>query len=231
MSQACSIEFAGLRYFGQMSASMSHEIKNALAIIQESAGLLDDITRMARPGDGLPVERLGRIADMISRQVGRADNIVKTMNRFAHSVDAESTEVDVVTLLELAGALSDRLLRLRGVRLRLQAPPTDRAAVIQSSPFLLTELIWSGLNFAADHNVGDCTFDLGAYWDAGKLHIQIAGIDHWDTLNPSLFPGPDQQAIADRLAADIVMDAGRHAIVLALPRTHAKNFTSTSTES
>ena len=32
----------GLQFFGKMTASISHEIKNVMAIINESAGLLDD---------------------------------------------------------------------------------------------------------------------------------------------------------------------------------------------
>ena len=32
----------GFQFFGKMSASISHEIKNALAIINENAGLLED---------------------------------------------------------------------------------------------------------------------------------------------------------------------------------------------
>jgi hypothetical protein len=34
----------GLQFFGKMSASISHEIKNVMAIINENAGLLEDLT-------------------------------------------------------------------------------------------------------------------------------------------------------------------------------------------
>ena len=38
----------GLQFFGKVSASIAHEIKNVLAIINENAGLLEDLTFAAR---------------------------------------------------------------------------------------------------------------------------------------------------------------------------------------
>ena len=37
-----SIGGSGLQFFGKVSASISHELKNVLAIINENAGLLED---------------------------------------------------------------------------------------------------------------------------------------------------------------------------------------------
>jgi len=220
MSLECSIETAGLRYFGQMSASMSHEIKNALAIIQEGAGLLEDLSGKASPASGASTDRLLRIAQMINRQVGRADGVVKTLNRFAHSADTTYAATDVMDLLEWVSALSSRLLRLRGVQLRLQAPGADQATVIHTCPFLLAELIWRCLNFAAEHNSGDCIYDIHARRIAKNMRICIAGIENWDKLAQSVFPGPIEQAIADRLAAAFEMDAERQSIILTLPKTN-----------
>ena len=44
----------GLKFFGKMSATISHEINNALAIINENAGLLQDFTLMA--GKRVPID-------------------------------------------------------------------------------------------------------------------------------------------------------------------------------
>ena len=37
----------GLQFFGKMTASISHEIKNVLAIINENAGLLEDLALLS----------------------------------------------------------------------------------------------------------------------------------------------------------------------------------------
>ena len=40
----------GLQFFGKMSASISHEIKNVLAIINENTGLIED-SDLTKEGD------------------------------------------------------------------------------------------------------------------------------------------------------------------------------------
>ena len=58
----------GFRFFGKMSASISHEIKNALAIINENAGLLEDLTLLAEQGRPTDPERLKKLAGSIITQ-------------------------------------------------------------------------------------------------------------------------------------------------------------------
>ncbi|MGD8291766.1 MAG: sensor histidine kinase, partial [Desulfobacterales bacterium] len=77
----------GLQFFGRISASVSHELKNVLAIVNENAGLLEDLACMANRGKPIDPSRLIKMADAVKKQVGRADEILKNMNRFAHSID------------------------------------------------------------------------------------------------------------------------------------------------
>lgn len=51
-------ELSGIQFFGKMSASISHEIKNVLAVINENAGLLEDICFMADRGKPIDTPRL-----------------------------------------------------------------------------------------------------------------------------------------------------------------------------
>ena len=85
----------GFQFFGKMSATISHEINNALAIINENAGLLQDFTLMADKGMPLDHERLNNLAGKLTHQVRRAEGIVKNMNRFAHSVDETLKSIDL----------------------------------------------------------------------------------------------------------------------------------------
>ena len=85
---------AGLQFFGQISASISHELKNVLGIINENAGLLEDLTFMADRGVPLDPVRLKAMAESVKKQVGRANAIIGNMNRFAHSADRSYCTVD-----------------------------------------------------------------------------------------------------------------------------------------
>ncbi len=74
-----------LQAFTEVFAIVSHELKNNLAIINENSGLLDDLIIMS--GETLESRRVKTATTAIAKQVGRADKIIKTMNRFAHSAD------------------------------------------------------------------------------------------------------------------------------------------------
>ena len=65
----------GLQFFGKMTASISHEIKNTLAIMNENAGLLEDLSILAERGRPLDLERVKRIAGQVTKQIHRADGL------------------------------------------------------------------------------------------------------------------------------------------------------------
>ena len=125
----------GLQFFGKMSASISHELKNVMAIINENAGLLEDLTDMAGKGMPLNPERLKTAADRIMKQIRRGDDIVKGMNRFAHSVDEPLRQADLNDTLGLMATLSKRFASMRGVTLELE-PPSRQVPVV-TNPFFL----------------------------------------------------------------------------------------------
>ncbi len=105
---------AGLQFFGKMSASNFHEINNVLAIINENAGLLEDLSLMVE--DGMPIEpkRLQSVSEKIVKQVRRANKIVKNINRFSHSVDKPVKRIDLGETLAFMAELSERLAERRG---------------------------------------------------------------------------------------------------------------------
>ena len=111
-SQAMAAE--GVRFFGEISASISHEIKNVLAIINENAGLLQDMVMMIEKGMPLSPERLSGLAQSMARQVKRGDRIVKDMNRFAHSADHPSETVDIGEVIHFICVLAARLIAMKG---------------------------------------------------------------------------------------------------------------------
>ncbi|WP_031479785.1 HAMP domain-containing histidine kinase [Maridesulfovibrio frigidus] len=99
----------GLCFFGKVSATISHDVKNVLAIINEEAGLLQDLSLMAGQGMELDPERLVKLAKKIQNQVKRGDTIIKNMNKFAHSVDVPESEVDFYEMTSLVVALFTRM--------------------------------------------------------------------------------------------------------------------------
>lgn len=136
-----------LKFFGRVSASVSHEIKNVFAVINEKAGLIGDLSLMAERGMPIDPERLKTVADSIQGQIRRGDTIVKNMNAFAHSIDEDTREVDLAEILELTVALATRMADMQQVRLSLG--DREPAALI-ANPFDLLRLLHSSIAAALD---------------------------------------------------------------------------------
>jgi hypothetical protein len=141
MTNAPSDNGEGVRFFGTVSASVSHEIKNVFAVINEAAGLLEDFTMMAERGMPIDPERLKRAAQSIQGQVRRGDAIVKNMNAFAHSSDAPEdggSATDLTETLRLAVTLFTRMAEMQQLTLTLGR---CAAAVSEVNGFELIRLL------------------------------------------------------------------------------------------
>ncbi|NDV18314.1 sensor histidine kinase [Pseudodesulfovibrio sp. JC047] len=147
----------GLQFFGRVSASVSHEIKNVFAVINEAAGLIEDLTVMAERGIPLQPDRLKGVANSIQGQIRRGDTIIKNMNAFAHSTDETVREVNFVEILDLTRALAARLADMRQIRLILgDCEPVSQLA----NPFDLMQLLHSSILAAIDSMDADDTLVL-----------------------------------------------------------------------
>ncbi len=208
-------EETALRFFGNISTSISHEIKNVLAIINENAGLLEDYNLMAEKGTPLNPERLKTLAETVIAQSRRADDLVKNMNKFAHSVDEASKTVDLREILELVVALSSRFAAMRGVGLELQ--PSSSAVSILSSPFFLENLIWLVLDFAMGVAGNGKTVGLIAEKRGEGARIRFTQLDTLEKTRTDDFPTERERSLLRTLNAEISMDHGEAQISIDLP--------------
>lgn len=169
---------AGLSFFSKVSASISHEIKNSLAVMNESAGYLEDVTLMARKGAPLDPERLGTLASTMLKQVQRADTIVKNMNRLAHSLDEDYRRLDINELVDLMAHLSERTVVTKGFRLSVVR--SDQPVVVRTHPFFLQNLIWLMVNFALTVCGDGKTITLSPAKTPSGAEIRFSGLDRLD---------------------------------------------------
>lgn len=166
---------AGLRFFGKVSASIAHEMKNVLAIINENAGLLEDLTFTAQRGKAIDPERLNKACQQFTKQIHRADGILKNMSRFAHSVDHFSGQTDLHDLAGLVGNLAGRPAAMR--KLVIEVEPPRSPVVFSTNPFLLENLIWLCLEFAFSATAAGGTLTLSSIKTDSAVCLHISGID------------------------------------------------------
>jgi len=144
-----------LQFFGTVSASISHEIKNVLAIILESSGLMEDLLLMAEKGNPVDPEKLKALAGRVKGQARRADAIVKNMNAFSHTVDYPFRSVDLGEMVGLTVALAARMSSMRGGKVEFEPP--GEAVSVATSPFHLHMQLWGCIDSALSHLDENCS--------------------------------------------------------------------------
>lgn len=206
----------GLQFYGKMSASLSHEIKNALSVIQEHAGLVEDFTVMAEQGTPINPQRVKALAGKIQGQIDRANGIIKGMNQLAHSSMDESVKsVELGDVLTLLVALSHRLASVRGITLETKPPAT--AVTIRTSPFFLQNLAWLCLDFAMEGAGEKKTVGLSAEKTKLGAKLRFTQLEGLVDAPPERFPGEREKALLETLNAEVTTHIGDREIVLTLP--------------
>ncbi|MCG6909404.1 MAG: hypothetical protein LJE94_04685 [Deltaproteobacteria bacterium] len=132
-------DYDSLAFFGRVNASISHELKNIMAIISETAGLLTDLSEMASTGTPVDPDMLKNSAGSIIEEIQRAFKTIRQMNRFSHSVDAPIVSVDLVELLDLICQLANYLSFCGKIRL---TPWDGDPPEVQTCPFALQAIVY-----------------------------------------------------------------------------------------
>lgn len=185
---------AGLRFFGKVSASIAHEIKNVLAIINENAGLLEDLSFAAQRGAAIDPERLNKACRQFTKQIQRADEIMKNMSSFAHSVDEFPGEINLYELTVLVANLAGRLAAMRELTIQVEPPPTP--VIFRGIPFIVQNLVWLCLEFAfKTASAGSILLLTPCMIDTG-ITIRIGGINNLDEGFTDCMPAESKDLLA-----------------------------------
>lgn len=130
-------------FLGRITAAFTHEMKNVLAIIKESAGLMEDLLFLSQENTFPHKDRFVRCLTTIQAQTNRGVELSSRLNRFAHSPDEEVATVNLNEILEQVVFLSGRFARLKGVTLSLN--PHEAALNVVVSPVKLQMAVFGCL--------------------------------------------------------------------------------------
>jgi len=204
----------GLRFFGNISAAVSHELKNVLAIINENAGLLEDLALMADRGISTNPERLKLVAAKVKNQVSRGDAILKNLNRFAHSIDETFKTVELNEIIELFLALTDRFAVMRNVA--VEAKYSEVPVTIRTAPFFLINLLWGCLDFAMEV-AGEGKFvEIAVQKTAGGAQIRFGRLEKLTAASRDAFPAERGAGLLNLLGAELLVNAASRELVVAM---------------
>ncbi len=203
-----------LAFIGKVNASVSHELKNILAVISETAGLLGDLTEAAKRGRPLEPETVSSCSDAIVEEVQRGFAAIRQMNKFAHSVDHPVNKTDLAEVVELMVELSKFLSYASNIRFdRADAPGIE----VFTSPFLLQDVVYRTLltAFRAVGHEGEFGISIGRWKKGGGVGEFSGGPTQDDRYL-------DEKAIgkaADAIGVEALFNPASGTISLFVPET------------
>ncbi|MFH1724722.1 MAG: ATP-binding protein [Elusimicrobiota bacterium] len=152
-----------LATIGRMAASVAHEINNPLAIINEDAGLLQDMATFAE--DHPQKEKTLKLVDSIQRSVQRCGNVTHRLLGFAKRMDIRREPISLDKLIEEVIGFQQTEAVHRNIRIECSFPET--IPPILSDRGKLQQVFLNILSNA-----------LAAVEDGGRIDIRVTQVDN-----------------------------------------------------
>jgi len=211
-------------FFGRITADITHELKNVLAIIRESSGLMGDIIAISPEAIIKHQEKMQNSLVRIKDQIERGVELTDRLNKFAHSTDETMAKIDLQETIEQLITLAQRFARLKHVVLKTvppnqEGPPitlVTRHIQLQMALFASLECCFTVMSAGGEINIGIrktkgkntvhvvCKGDLPSQ---SEFVRNISESEKWPVL----------QEIAACLEGSANLDETEHGIVLRFP--------------
>lgn len=179
--------------FSKISATVSHEIKNTLSIINENAGLLNDFAMMAGEEGGVPSGQVYSATATIAKQVTRSNTIMLNLNRFSHSGDTPVSQANLQEILQLMVALTSRQAASKSVSVTTHCPGD---ITITTSLLPLEALLFFVLNNLYDIASGGATLCIEATVSGAEVQINFTDKEWPSGRFNNYIPGEKEQVLA-----------------------------------
>ena len=194
-----------LEFFGAVSASISHELKNVLATIDGFSGLLEDLTLAAASGRPLAPERLEKLGGRIKRQADRGAELVVRLNRFAHSVDEPWAAVDVGEVLGRICDICERFASLGKVT--LERSGVDEGALwVELDAFAFQHVLFLAIRAALDAAGGERVVRVGLRGLGRGYEVTITSADPLGGAGRAVVDSELVRGLASELGGDVSLE-------------------------
>jgi hypothetical protein len=173
-------------FLATMTASATHEVRNVLAIIKESAGLIEDLIHVFVKKGTLDDEKISRAVERIDAQVKRGADLLTNLNRLSHTLDSDRAVLDLDEEVEQVVFLSQRFARKRGQR--IVANQAASGARVSVHPLHLHMALFSAAECCMDELPEGATIIISSVGSGeGRPAVEFRGV----TEEPSV-AGPSE---------------------------------------
>lgn len=207
-------------FIAKITANTTHEIRNVLAIVKESAGLIDDMVRLFVKRGSLDQEKLANAIRRIDAQVSRGAEIVTRLNRFAHSLDHHQAELDVEQEVQQVVFLCQRYLKQK--RHEVQVQPCNELVPFVTNSLGLQMALCSGVECCLEQLPERSALSLSIEREDGGVAIRFTcdGVDQAGLPDPIQASGwPRLCELADSIGAVVQTRDPGCRLKISLPAT------------
>ena len=201
----------GFKFFGMTNRLISHEVKNIMAIISETSGLMNELVELSKEGRVLEPDKLCSLSESMIEDVQRANRIIRNMNTFAHSVDDFIRDVDIREIVGLMMEVCPLESALRKTELSLV---DGDACVINTSAFFLENLLFHVINFSLRHPDSGKKIRISLDSNNSRTRIVLSGLA---SSIVEEFPTSREALLAESLSAEIALDAKKGELYIDFP--------------
>ena len=127
------LKYKGFLYFEKIISTLSHDTINAFSVINEMAGLQQDILEDPTEGAAIDAEELAAICVKIRAHVQRGKTAIRGINWITHRADQPEAMTDINETIEKISEITNMWLDTR--RAKLAFTPLKAAIGIQTKPF------------------------------------------------------------------------------------------------
>lgn len=158
-------------FLGRLTAGATHELRNVLAIVKESAGLVEDLLAVGEAG-GSSADRVTLALGRIEAQVGRGAALLTSLNRVAHGLDRSREEVVLGEAIGHAALLCQRFARERSRGLEAQVCGED--VTVTASAMAVYMALVAGMEWGLEAVPEGAVVEVGLD-DAGHVRFGAVG--------------------------------------------------------
>jgi signal transduction histidine kinase len=162
-----------LEFSGRITASLSHEINNVMAIINELSGLLDDFTFAAESGRPIDLERQKSTVRKITQQIYRGREYIQQINSFSHMMDSKEQNLDLSSCAEQISFVCQRFARNRKVELTVGS--SVDVPDVHGNSFDLLHIMFRLIVVAMDVSVPESRITLQVGRQNGQIGVAVTG--------------------------------------------------------
>jgi C4-dicarboxylate-specific signal transduction histidine kinase len=213
-----NVTFLQLRFIGKILAGFTHEIKNHLAIVKESAGLIGDMIQLGKSTQNDSGQYL-EIVRSIEEQIEKATAQFSYLNRFSHRMDTPLSTFSVNDSIEELAALLQRFANQK--RITIEKELQKDLAPVHSNPSMLQFLIFT---FLEEMLAGlDTNSKIGVKTEGANNAVAIRITPEGNFIEGS--PGAGSMlyeignAVMEQLGGTLSEEKGKEAVILLPLRT------------